>query len=167
MQNNAAALASAKTRSPPQVTDGNRGNTAKFYFVILKDCVLNSYNIFSGKRNDEEEVRIIWDTFPIMEKLDKADTIWFLNFILVTKKKELVVRKNSQFCHWNSPRAIFFRQRVRYSTIHFSTPQISIGGLNSKGMQWSLIKSPTTIRFSAKFSVFYILGPSHENYHKP
>ncbi len=32
-----------ETQRPPQITDGFRGNTAKFYFVILKDCVSNSY----------------------------------------------------------------------------------------------------------------------------
>ncbi len=31
-----------ETQSPPQITDGFRGNTAKFYFVVLKDCVSNS-----------------------------------------------------------------------------------------------------------------------------
>ncbi len=33
------ALASAKTQSPPQITNGFYGNTAKFYFVISKDYV--------------------------------------------------------------------------------------------------------------------------------
>ena len=28
-----------ETQSPPQITDGFRGNTAKFYFVILKEWV--------------------------------------------------------------------------------------------------------------------------------
>ncbi len=41
------------------------------------------------------------------------------------------------------------------------------GELNSKGMRWFSIKSPIVIILSAKFSIFYILGPSHENYHKP
>ena len=59
MQKNALALASPKTRSPPQITDGFCGYTAKFYFDILKYCVSNSYNILSGKRNDEEDIRII------------------------------------------------------------------------------------------------------------
>ncbi len=31
-----------KNLEPPVITDGFRGNTAKFYFVILKDCVSNS-----------------------------------------------------------------------------------------------------------------------------
>jgi hypothetical protein len=48
-----------ETQSPPQITDVFRGNTANFYFVILKDCVSNSLNKYSGKRNDEEDAMII------------------------------------------------------------------------------------------------------------
>ncbi len=122
MQKQCSGASEGETQSPPQITDGFRGNTAKFYFVILKDCVSNSDNIFSGKRYVQEDAMIIWDTLPIMEKSDKIDTVWFLNFIMATQKKELVVRKNSQFCHWNSPRAIFFLttctvQYVQYTSL--------------------------------------------------
>ncbi len=99
---------------------------------------------------------IIWDTLSIMEKSDKIDTVWFLNFIMATQKKELVVRKNSQVCHWNSPRAIFFLTTctVQYNTLLYGTNFIR-GEFNSKEMRWFSIKSPTAIRFSAKFIVFY------------
>jgi hypothetical protein len=168
MQKNALALASPKTRSPPQITDGFCGNTAKFYFDILKYCVSNSYNIFSGKRNDEEDIRIIWDTLPIMEKSGKIDSVWFLNFILATKKKELVVCKKLTILSLELTACHFFltTSTVRYTTPFYAT-NFNRGELNSKGMRWFLIKIPTAIRFSAKFSVFYIVGPSHENYHKP
>jgi hypothetical protein len=59
------------------------------------------------------------------------------------------------------PAPFFFGHTLLYATNFIR------GGLNSKGMRWFSIKSPTAIRFISKISIFYILGPSHENYHKP
>ncbi len=77
-------------------------------------------NKFSGKRNVQEDAMIIWDTLPIMEKSDKIDTVWFLNFIMATQKKDLVVRKKLTILSLELIARHFFSDNV-YGTVQYTS----------------------------------------------